>query len=498
MNSRMIRQHQACRWIGPVFLMMCVLATVPAADAQSFYPNIPDFYQHQKFGPGNNNLEDPNWEAGTNNFGWCFYLSTVNQFFFLKKKGYNSLLLNDVTGPPPKWLPAVNEEAKAMIADYNKSSNLQKQCKASGNPLLKDPLNCILRNRNAGPQLGVNGGLIHQYFYQKGAHVRFLSSDGTKKLIKNTTLFAEMQKYLGAGDSVNLRLGNKVSTELWWAGPKPFEGNFHSVTVAGFDATAGAERIWFSDPDSNPDHNQIPGNTNNNAGWKSNPDQANCGANGAQHTNLQCIRLRRFVGNEQLPVPVNNPPTQKEIDQRYFEAVMQPGLKSLDGSGADFDRYDKTDIVALNIVEIVKGSAKGRGASAPGSLNVFQVTPGDIGATPVDEFWVFPASDDQTITFVDESQLPQGWTADVILQNGMDPWGNARSHGWVHAYTEPGNNYNPLLNKQVLNMSYDTESHLPLAAWDVMFDYQENEANLTVQVFGADPPQIVNQVSPPE
>src|SRR5271165_595329 len=356
------------RWIAAVGALFCTLWLVPASNAQTFYSNVPDFFQHQKWGTGNNMVEDPNWEKDA---GWCFYASTVNQFFFLKKKGYTGLLVNNTIAGPPKWLPASSAEIEALVSAYDPNSKLQKDCKALvGRPLLQDDTNCILADRGASPELGVSGGLIHQYLQQIGTKVQFLSSDGTKKNIPNTTLFAEMQKYLRGGDSVNLRLGHIASDKVWWSGDNPFAGDFHSVTVAGFD-TGGNGRIWFADPDSNPDHNHIPGNTNDNSGWQT-----------TTRGELPYIRLRRFVGNEQLPVPVNNPPTANEIAQRYLEARMQAGGTSFDGAGPNFDRYNDTDIVALNIIEIVKGAAKGAGKGpAPSAvgLNIFEVTPGGVG-----------------------------------------------------------------------------------------------------------------------
>ena len=484
MKSEMVcRSAYAGRWRAVLCALACTLCFVPKGNAQTFYSNVPDFFQHQKWGTGDNKVEDPEWEKDG---GWCFYASTINQFFFLKKKGYNGLLINDTIADPPKWLPASSAEIKQLVSDYDPNSKLQKDCKGLGNPLLEDETNCILADRGAGPDRGIHGGLVHQYLQQIGTTVQFLSSDGTKKRIKNTTLFTEMQKYLRGGDSLNLRLGHIASDKVWWSGDDPFGPNFHSVTVAGVDLGRGG-RIWFADPDSNPDHNHFSGNTNDNSGWKT-----------TTRGELPYIRLRRFVGNEQLPVPVNNPPTQTEIDQRYFVAVMQTGGTSFDGTGADFDRYNDTDIVALNIVEIVKGAAKGPGKPAglnPASRNTFEVTPGGVGNLPIDEFWVFSSTSDQ-INFVDTSTLPRGWQADLQLAFGLDAWGNDRPYGWMHVFTPQGLDYNPLKDTDVLDVAYDTFSHNPLAAWDVMFAYQGDPANLRVQVFGGRPMQVYLQVNP--
>jgi len=179
-------------------------------------------------------------------------------------------------------------------------------------------------------------------------------------------------------------------------------------------------------------------------------------------------------------------------------AVMQARGTSFDGTGAEFDRYDDTDIVALNIIEIVKGAAKGAGKLEelkPASQNVFEVTPGGVGNLPIDEFWVFPSTSDQ-INFVDTSTLPRGWQADLQLAFGLDAWGNDRPHGWMHVFTPQGADYNPLKGTDVLDVGYDTLSQNPLAAWDVMLAYQGDPANLRVQVFGGHPMQVYLQVNP--
>lgn len=484
--------------VAAVCALLCGLFLTPA-NAQTWYPNIPDFYQHQKYGPGNNQIEDPDWEKGG---GWCFDVSTINQFFFFKKKGYNGLLDNDVTSGPPKWLPASSAAVKQFVADKGANSALQKACNAAGaDPLLKDFINCILDNRGAGPKLGVGKGLIHVTLQQtydsvkKQYDVVYYAADGSVKVLKeNSTLFDAMQKYLNDGDSVNLFLAHDTSAKLWWSGPKPDKGNYHSVTVAGVDTTKGSEKIWFADPDSNPDHNHaskvlvevawLPGNMNKNAGWTPIDNMVNCGADGGMHTNLQCIRLRRFVGNEPIPVPAGNNPTQKEIDQRYFEAVMvQPDKVTFNGKNGDFDRYDGTLVLGLNVVGVVDAATKS-GKLSPDGANIFEVSPGGDGATPIDEFWVFPTSYDEQIT--DVTDLPPGWQFES--GSGLDPWGNDRPYGWVHVYTPMGPGYNPLVGNDVLDMTYDTGSGNPLTAWDAFVRYQGDDANLGVQAFGANPP----------
>jgi hypothetical protein len=96
--------------------LLYALVNLPSAIAQTFYSNIPDFYQHQRKGPVKNRIEDPTWEVNNvgANVGWCLQASTVNQFWFFKKKGYNTLI-DDAIGPPPDWLPAVSD----AISDLN-------------------------------------------------------------------------------------------------------------------------------------------------------------------------------------------------------------------------------------------------------------------------------------------------------------------------------------------------------------------------------------------
>jgi hypothetical protein len=461
-----------------VALGWCALVILPSGNAQTFYSNVPDFYQHQKKGPAKNQIEDPTWETfEKSNVGWCLQASTVNQFFFFKKKGYHTLF-DDTAAPPPKWLPAIND-AIEILFDYMVTPP-GPTCAAD--PLLKDRINCYLNDMQVGPKQGVQG-LVHQLLEQDGADVKYKSSDGTEHTIPNTKLFDVMQTYLKDGDSVNLRI--KCPTcDVWWS-------NFHSVTVAGSDELLG--KVWFADPDSNPDHDQLkplPGNKNSNAGYTPLDAMVNCGIDNKMHTNQDCIRLRRFVGNEAIPVPVHNPPTQEEIDQRYFVTRLMPDRMTFRAkANGDYSRFDGAKIDGLNLIESIKGAAKKPGKLSPDDPNVFQVSPN--GGTEIDEFFVFPFSFETEITGVAGFSL-QGWTWEPVPPGGSDPWGNKPLYGGIHVYAL--SKEDALKGTTVLELTYNTLYGYPLPAWDVILGYNQDPANLRVQVFGVDPLQDIFQI----
>jgi hypothetical protein len=430
-----------------------------------------------------NGIEDPTWEVyNGDDVGWCFQASTVNQFWFFKKKGYPTLL-DDAIAPPPKWLPAVSD-AISDLFDYFAAPD--PACQAD--PLLEDPINCYLGDRKTGPKQGIDG-LVHQVLKQDGADVKYKSSDGGEKKFPNTKLFDLLSTYYDARDSVNLIL-RCPACNTWWAGTK--NGNFHSVTVAGFDNLA--RRIWFADPDSNPDHDPgkaWPGNRNRDAGYTPLAQMVTCGVDNKLHSNQDCIRLRRFVGNEAIPVAQNNPPTQQEINQRYFTTRLKDDRMTFVAAvNGDYSRLNGATITELNVIETIKGAGKGPGKLLSGGNYVFQVSPSADGATPIDEFWLFPSSSATQFSYVDPHPM-EGWDAE-IKPPGIDPWGNLRANGWIYAHTDDPNA--ALTGTTVLEMAYNTYSLSPLPAWDLALGYLKDPANLRVQAMGVDPKQVFYQL----
>jgi len=224
-----------------------------------------------------------------------------------------------------------------------------------------------------------------------------------------------------------------------------------------------------------------------------------CGNDGKQHKLIDCIRERRFTAKDSLPVPAGNPPTKDEISQRYYQALLQGDKLSFQGNGADYDRYSNgtchidtdpvphlgTCITEANIIKVPK-STKPEGTAPDGSTS-FLISPGASDATPIDEFWIFPASDSITYAI----PLPSGplsqWTVDYYT--GTDPWGNDREGQWIHVFATKGN----LQGLQTLQLYYGTASGQELAAWDIVVRSGKDDSTLQVEAFGADPPIPQNQ-----
>jgi hypothetical protein len=84
-----------------------------------------------------------------------------------------------------------------------------------------------------------------------------------------------------------------------------------------------------------------------------------------------------------------------------------------------------------------------------------------------------------------------GWEG-KIEDPGMDPWGNYRPYGWVHAWAT--DEKYALNGMDVLDMGYKTVGGSALHAWDVLFEYLKDPANLRIQVFGVDPDEEYEQI----
>lgn len=453
----------------------------PAA-APTFVPNVPDFFQHQKFGADTDPGASKTWErnAKGNGAGWCYYAATADQLYTLKKKGYAVFPAtgNDITDPA-KWLGAANTEIQGLFTDITNA-----QDNPSLDPLLDDPVNQVLDARKVGPNQGVISGLLHNELFQDGANLAYLSSDtGAKMIFQRNTTAAEMAvRFLRNGDTASLRLTHKTKTDaLWWSGDGG--GDFHQVDVAGYDALAPT-KLWLADPDSNPNPGSNDGNKNTNAGFTR--DLGNTAV-------LNQIKARRFRDTDPIPVAAA-PPSATDISKRFLEAPLSNDKKQLNVTAADFNRFDGVDVAGVSTVEVVKGAAKpppAPGGPNPGAAKEFQVSPGQTGAIPIDEFWLFPASTSLTSisSFTDGmgGSLPD-WQFQLVAPGAgvTDPWGNLRPEGYLHACSgcDPNAPDEPLLNTDLLQFNYETASGNALPGWDIVFDYQQDPNNLTVQVFG--------------
>jgi len=465
------------------FLLLSLLAG--AVRGQVFAPRVedlPDFFQHQKWGKGAADpAGDPDWENGKRDFGWCHYAAVLNQFHFWRKLGYD-IVDNGITGNG--WLAKTNTELPKLVDDIE-------ALPATTVKVLKDKVNHLLDRRGSGPRKGVDGGLVRTELYQLRENnrnfVKYKSADGGEKVFRaDATLFDALQTVLNARDTANLYLVHptKNLAKLWWSG----EGNFHAVTVAGYDATN--RKVWFIDPDSNPDPtaaNPDPGsndgNKNENAGvrWKDDED-----APAANQT-----KKRRFSAAAARPVPAN-PPGANDITKRFMVVKLVDHDRRFEVTDRDFDRYDGVDLKYLHPLEVIKGAAKPDPVPPPppGAPKKLEVSPGQTGALPIDRCWFFPAED----TFLPGSFVPglPGWSAVPIAPGALDPWGNLRPFGGVFLLASSPSF--ALTDTARLEVDYQTASGAPMAAWDVILGYTTDERNLRCQVFGGEMCQVYDQL----
>lgn len=462
--------------------------------AEVFAPNIPDFFQHQRWGVDGTNPDayaDSDWEKDG---GWCYQASMLNTFYFFEKKGgFDSILPDAITGAG--WRAAFTTELPAIIDEQESlpAPDLDGNGMPDGHRIWNDAYHRILQKRGVGPEKGVKKGLIRMEFLQVGGDVEYSSSAGGKKKISTTSLFRVAQSALRNRDAINLFLTKTTATtQLWWSGPDVAQGAFHVVSLVGYDDAA--KKIWFADPDSNPDPTGADpdpgaagGNTNANAGWIVPRDS---------DPTTNPTKKRRFSANASLPVPDTT--NADERTRRLFEVKLKDDLRTFDASAAASNRYDGVYLLKLVGLHVVSAHIK-TGLPVQGEpVKQFEIAGGGEGALPFDLIWVFPTDrsfvelepDTQTLVTFNRP----GWSVvDVLLPGELDDWGNVREFGGFVAQGPE------VLDVETLEFTYETSDGLELDGWDVLIDHMADpEQNaLRVQAYGGDIEQIFDQVGPP-
>lgn len=483
-----------------VISLLGLVGVVAPAHAQTWSAEIvnqPDFYQHQRWGSDGD--ADKDWEDGG---GWCYFAATLGQMYCFRVAGLrpfsdnaaNTDILDDT-----KWLNTSNAELRKLVADVKKATL------TPADPLLSDWLNVVLNDRGVGPKAGAKKGIVRFLLYQDGADVKYKSSekDGTGahkiKKFAGTTLFEYGQTVLKDRNTATLILTDPAvdRTKRWWA------ASFHAVIMQGYDKAANPKKLWFSDPDSNPTPggaNPDEGNRNSDGGWtfKKPDDEAAI---------RDACKARRFRsgggtgGGDGLPVAAAAPGAA-DITRRFVPATLAADQKSFSIAAGDHDRYDGVAISQLMVMEINKAGRNDPPApltqspmplAAASGPKQFQISPGRVGAMPIDECWVFPA--DTSVTFVtnltDGMDNPlTGWEAQIIPPGPttMDPWGNLRPNGYLRFSSSIDPNsaaYGPpLTDESVLEFTYETTNTLPIQAWDLVVNDRTDPEGMRIQVYG--------------
>jgi hypothetical protein len=502
-----------------------------------FEPNIPDFFQHQNWGAAPD--FDPLWETmvgaktaanpqGIYVRGWCDPSSFLNMFYYWKTKPGLQFNMFPATGDDitkkDKWLAAFTKEIPSFVADYDKFQTLANRPQGDTRrnwAMLANSLNYILHHLGVGPDNQVKKGLVLQIYTQFGDGLTYLSADNKKNSVfPNTTLFAKVKDILTVGSTITLNLEHpdkaadwprrwqelaqissnrqltdaerreltdlndrataNSSTCWWWT-------NGHAVTVVGYLNTeiAGTPRkeLFFADPDCNPSPPlRDVGNLDSDAGWwnveeNKDPKDAN-----------SPIHKRRFQTTDPIPVPDKTPSFGDVSGKLYFPGILDAGEQAFKvgtNYGGKYKRYDGIKIAQAWTLELLTMENKPAAPSALGPadgsvLSTLQITPAQVGAPPVDEFWVFPGAD----YFVGGAVFNQpNWTYELIAPGAVDNFGNVRSFGGLHAYaTTP---FAAIKDTAVLEMQYNTASGLPLDRWDGIMNCRTLANSLRLQVIGS-------------
>jgi len=344
-----------------------------------------------------------------------------------------------------------------------------------------DAYHRLLAARGVGPRSDRGKGVVRSEIIAKGNDVEYQSSAGAKFTVKNRKLFDAGAAIIRNKDAVNLSLTRAATPKLWWSGNT--DGAFHSVTLVGFDKAA--KKLWFADPDTNPDPGGATGNTNANGGWTGPPIM--------DPTKHPTKKWRFAEGAQPLPIPDTT--MAADIELRLFAAPLKADLLTFDLSAAAVAAYDRYDdvklkkLVGLHVIP-AKGKTVAGGATTYFS---FELGPNSPDALPIDEFWFFPG--DRAIDFTQPFafDLP-GWTiGEMVMPGGLDEWDNVRPFGGFRASGPE------LVGVEYLTFNCHTQDQMEISYWDLILDWSSDPDDTSMRIYamGGALEQIFEQVTPP-
>lgn len=489
--------RRALAWLAG--LATCVGLVAAEARGQTYEPNIPDFYQHQRWGAN----DDPAWEFQGGSFGgWCYQTAVVDGFYYWKTKDptFNSILSNDITDPT-KSLGAANAAIKGLATG---GQSIQAYLKAQG----------IGSDAGVGKGLSVtnfrwgpygNGYNAATGTYNAGplaSKIYYLSAaapGGVASLPATTTFLDLYQKQINKGlqDTLILRTENPatVSANLWWQGvPDKNNGSFHAVAGAGYSAATSS--IIFADPDTNKGSAAANGGINTAAtvgGVRDDP----------------AVDARKFKAGDPIPVP--NPAPANGTNPNTLTSLYKTVSLGADGrtvqNVAANDPYQNVSIVQINTLA-KNGAALVMAGPGAGSM-VAAHLPGDTGpvggsATPgltvdlgsgsdasVSSFWIFPNApiDTSATPYFDKS----GWDYAFLSPGGSDIFGNQRPDGGVEITDVSGSAISP---SDLAALSFSTDG--TPTGFDVFFQNASDPTDYDVQVYGGPETFMPFQTAVPE
>jgi hypothetical protein len=482
------RVRALSRWAG---LAACAGLGLAAAEArgQTYEPNIPDFYQHQRWGAN----DDPSWEFKNGRFGgWCLQTAVVDGFFYWKAKdpAFQAILSDDITDRN-KWIATANAAIKGLSPS---TQSIER----------------YLKGRGIGANAGVGKGLsVTQFIWEpfrlgyRGGQQRidFRSSDpGLRfgRLPATTSFFDLYSKQINKGleDTLVLRTENPgtVSNKLWWRGaPLINNGSFHAVAGVGSDAENRS--ILFADPDTNKGSAAADGGINPTlkvGGIRRDP----------------AVDARKFQAGDPVPVPA--PPAKgtdpSTLTNWYKTVSLAADGRTIQNVAAN-DPYQNVSIVqiltlAKNGAQLVMsgpgrdsrvaahlpGAAGATGGSATPTLTVDLGTGSDAA---VKDFWIFPNApmDFHATPYFTRS----GWDYAYLDPGCTDIFGNVREFGGVEITDVSGLALGP---SDLAALSFSTQG-VP-TGFDVYLQNANDPSDYDVQVYGGPETFLPLQQAVPE
>ncbi len=243
------RRFVACAVILSPLALAAAAGAAPAwfnnnASQRGFLPDVPDFFQHQRYGTVNNATKSKSWETDQSQVlselqtlgGWCRPTAIVNTLGRLEKNGFKGVTEAKINDGGGDWRAAANS-AITTLRDHSYDAGIQAYLDARrATDDGKKWATKLLFNQytvNANGTVVVDGKTIREE--DKTTAVN--SFDVYKRLLLNEQ---------GVMLRVEKDATKTYSDTLWWG-----SNSFHYVTGAGISEAGGKKQIFFADPDSN-------------------------------------------------------------------------------------------------------------------------------------------------------------------------------------------------------------------------------------------------------
>ncbi len=416
-----------------------------AANKRGYDRQVPDMYQHQKWGTGANGdvNADREWqwidgEAG----GWCLQVAIYNACVKVHAAGTPLVAAGSNGGA--NWLTLANNQIKSFAREMIVNGKSMKQL--------------------------LPASVLYKRLYMRGGVLTYDSWRGPAEYPSGArSLFeAARDEFLEDNGVVFKIVRDPPNTaRQWW-------GNFHALTVTGIEDGA-TKRIYFADPDvnlGNLDARSVFDWTRPNAGCTAQRFAANAGA-GA------------------YPVPAAAAAGVLPGNwATYWNRCEVVGDK-LKRDAANNARYDKYPINELRVVEprllwldppVPAPGLPGRSAQRA----VCSVS--RHGRT--DDIFIFPRTPVQNVPAVLSGPTFSGWNAIVYPTNVanpyQDPWGNRWIFGAIRIFKSSIGQPLAWSANPTDSVTFTMLGSTPFTDCDIFYRDADNPGTWRVQSIGAE------------